>query len=60
MSGLMRFPENTSKNHKFLESLGMREHSEIMSTIFGHNQDDQKGQEYPTKSNLKDISVLMI
>ena len=60
MSGLMRFHENNSKNHKFLESLGMREHSEIISTIFGHNQDDQKGQEYPTKSNLENISVLMI
>ena len=43
-----------------MESLGMREHSEIISAIFGHNQDDQKGQEYPTKSNLEDISVLMI
>ena len=54
------FHKNNSKNHKFLESLGMREHSEIISAIFGHNQDDQKGQEYPTKSNLEDISVLMI
>ena len=60
MSGLMRFHENNSKNHNFLESLGMREHSEMIFNIFGHNQDDQKGQEYPTKSNLEDISVLMI
>ena len=43
-----------------MESLGMREHSEISCTIFGHNKDDQKGKEYPTKSNLEDISVLMI
>ena len=38
----------------------MREHSEIISAIFGHNQDDQKGQEYLKNRVLEDVVLMQI